>query len=1040
MTLTERAVSRPVTTCMVFVAVLVLGLVSLSKLAVDLFPEIDFPSISVFTTYEGVGPEEIETLITRPIEQAVSRVQGIDRIESFSTEGRSRVQLRFTWGVNLDTAMNDTRAAVERVRDDLPEEAATPIVFKFDLSSFPVMMLTLSGDMSSWQLRQLAEETLSYRLERVEGVAAIDVRGGLKREIHVDLDAEKLSARGVTPAQVAEALRRENVNLPAGDVKEHGHDVIVRTLGEFESVEPIANVVVTTYEGSPVRVRDIGVVEDSHEDSTTLVLIDGKPGLRMSVSKLSGSNTVEVARRVKKEVAQINQEMPEIQLRAQFDTSSYIEDSINNVEQGLFFGVGLAILILFFFLQSVRSTAIVAAAIPIAGIGTFVLMYLGDFTLNMITFGGLALAIGLLVDNSIVILENIQRHQELGSKPKPAAIKGSHEVATAITASTMTTLCIFVPVVFVSGFAGIFFSQMAYVVSFGLLCSLGVALTLVPVFASFMPTQKKVSHTTQTDTDQTSSIQAYCKACLIRAETAYIRFLRSALDSRKKVYMVATALFFVSLGLFPFVGKELMPEGDQGELQIRMKLPVGTPLEKTQSLVREVDKLIRTHVPETQAVMGISGPPGFWSSDGPNNATLRVALGDKSTRNRSADEIAQVVRKLLQNIPDLKAYVRAGERLWILRMLRGGGERLAVEIYGHDTAIATNLAKEVMEAISTVDGITDVDSDREEGNREAIIRIDPDKASHLGLSVGSIGETISAYVLGKAATYYREGGDEFRVLVQLEENERRHAKQLESLPLLTPSGKCIMLGDVSKIIRQEGPITIRRLNQERLVTVSAGFADRDLGAVISDVKNKLSRISRPKGFRIGMAGEFTEQGSAFGELLLGLLLALVLVYMVMASLFESLLHPFVMLFSIPFAIVGVMFTLLLTGTTLNVNSFLGIIVLIGVVVNNAIVLIDYVNLLRQEHHMDAHAAVIEAGRKRLRPILMTTLTTSLALLPVALGLGEGGELQSPLARVVVGGLLVSTLITLVFVPSFYLTVDAWSKKFMGRSKSRIGST
>ncbi|MFC1852336.1 efflux RND transporter permease subunit [candidate division CSSED10-310 bacterium] len=1014
MLLPERAVNRPVTTFMVFVAVLLIGMVSLSRLSIDLLPEIDFPSISIFTSYEGVGPEEIETLITRPIEQAVSRVQGIDRVESFSSEGRSRVQLRFAWGVSLDTALNDVRASIERLRGELPEEAETPVIFKFDLSSFPILFLTMSGNMEEWKLRQFAEDTISYRLERLEGVAAVDVRGGLQREIHIDLVADKLASYSVSAIQVAEALRRDNVNLPAGDVDERGLEVIVRTLGEFTSVKQMENVVIDQRDGFPIKVKDVGAVTDSFEDPTNAVYIDGTPGIRLSISKLSGANTVDVADRVKREVDQLNKEFPSIKLKARFDSSEYIRQSISNVEQGITFGAILAVFVLLIFLRSIASTLVVAIAIPIAIVGTFAMMYMGEFTLNMISFGGLALGIGMMVDNSIVILENIRRHQEEGESAREAAIKGSSEVATAITASTVTTLCIFVPVIFISGFAGIFFSQMAFVVSFALICALFVALTLVPVLAS---RQREIK------TKTSSPLVLFLERQQTRLEDRYILFLTKALAHRKTVFLISLALLIGSIMLFPLIGKELMPMGDQGEISIYAELPVNTPLDQTIQTLQEVEQTLRREIPEREVILSVAGPPGFWSDASSNAGTIRLSLVDLENRTRSSEEIANAVRPLMGKIPGLKARVRASEAFFLFRIIRGGGERLSLEIRGYDLKTGSRLAAEVADLMKETPGIVDVDVDRKEGSREMAIVIDPDKAADIGLSINAIGQVVSVYILGRAATYYREAGDEFRVLVRLREDDRIVADQVAMLPIITPSGEHIRLQDVARITRRKSPVSIRRLNQERIITVSSGFIGSDLSSIIADVETRLQTLSLPEGFTLNFGGEYEEQQKTFGQLIIGLFLAMALVYMVMASLFESFLHPFVMLLAIPFAVIGVVLSLLLTGTTFNVYSFLGAIVLTGVVVNNAIVLVDYINMLRREHSFSLTEAITEGSRRRLRPILMTTLTTCLALLPVAIGSGEGGEMQSPLARVIVGGLLTSALITLVFIPTLYATLE-----------------
>jgi hydrophobic/amphiphilic exporter-1 (mainly G- bacteria), HAE1 family len=1010
MSVSKLAVQRPITTYMIFIAVVLLGVVSAMRLAVDLLPEIEFPAISIYTMYEGVGPEEMETLITRPIEETVSTVQGLDKLESFSGEGMSRVQLQFAWGVSLDSALNDVRAAIERIRGTLPEEAETPVVFKFDLSSFPIMYLTLSGDMEPWRLRRLAEDTIKYRLERVEGVASADVRGGLRREIHVDLDADRLSALHITAAEVAEAIKRENVNLPGGDVIDDGREVIVRTLGEFESVAAIPEVIVAVREGAPLRVRDIGTVSDSFEDPENIVLVDGKPGVRLAIAKLSGANTVEVADRVREEVERINRDVPGVTVQARFDTSQYIRESIDNLKVGVLFGAGLAVFVLLLFLGSVRATLVIATAIPIAAVGTFSLMYLGGLTLNMISFGGLALGIGMLVDNAIVVLESIQRHKERGMAPKEAAVVGSGEVATAITASTLTTLSIFVPVVFIEGFAGIFFGQMAAVVSFSLICSLAVALMLIPVLAA--------RGRAAPQKDPSGERRRWTAAL----ERAYGAALGGALRWPALVFLVLTACLATAVYLFPRIGRELMPEGDQGEIRVDGELAVGTPLDKTVSVIRGIETQIREAVPELDTLMSVAGPPGYWSNAGKNGVGLRVSLVDLKRRSRSADEVAGVIRPIVTRVPGLTARVRAGERFWLFRLIRGGGERISLDVRGFDSRTAEALAAEVADIVKGVDGVEDVDVDRKPGGREAVLTIDRERAADLGLSVSAVGDAISTYVLGKAATYYREGGDEFTVLVQLEEKDRETSATFESLPLITPSGARVTLGDVAHIVKRDAPVSIRRVNQERVITVSGGFAGRDLGAIMAEIQERVAEIEVPYGFEIATGGEAKEQKEAFLQLVIGLGLAIILVFMVMASLFESLVHPLIMLFAIPFSAIGVVGTLLLTHTTLNVFSFMGIIVLTGVVVNNAIVLVDYINQLRSRG-TPLTDAVLEASKRRLRPILMTTLTTVLALIPVAIGLSEGSELQAPLARVLVGGLAASTLITLVFVPTLYHTVE-----------------
>jgi len=1012
-------IRRPVATFMLFIAVVSIGVISFLRLSIDLLPQIEFPSISIMTTYEGVNPHEMETLITRPIEEAVSTIQGVERVESFSAEGRSRVQLRFSWGTSLDSALSDVRAAVERVKGVLPEDADTPVVFKFDLSTFPIMMLTLSGEMEPWRLRKLADEDLKYRLERVNGVAAVDVRGGLRREIQVNLSALKLTSYGITPSQVIAALKRDNIDVAAGDVLDREREVIVRTVGEFKSVNQIAETVVGVKDRQPIKVKDLGFVSDSFEKPTSSVFFNRKPGIRLAVSKLPDANTVDVSQRVEREIEKINAQMPHIKIGKRFDSAEFIKDSISSLKQGLIIGAVLAVIILIIFLRRLYPTVIVSVAIPIAIIGTFAFMYLLGFTLNMITLGGLAIGLGMLVDNSIVVIENIQYHRNLGSGKKESSIQGASEVAIAITASTLTTVCVFIPVIFLGGLPKILFGQLAAVVTFSLICSLTVALTLVPVMASLgrENSRRRVLQ------ELARKIEIYEGRIL----SGYSKTLYWVLKRRKWVYSLALFLFIASLFALKFVGKELMPETDQGEISITGELPVGTPLEKTEKVAKNISAMIENKVPEAELVMAMAGPPGFWSEAGSNGINIRVELKKKPVRKRSTEKIAGFLRPHILSIPDFKSHVRLNEGFFIFRMLRGGGERIGVEIRGYELSKSLSLAKRISGIIEKIDGVTDTDIDLKEGNEEASIFVDNNKAADLGLTPGDIARTVSTYVLGTVSTYYRERGDEFPIRVELNESDRRNRSQLEELPIVTPSGKHILLKDIATIKRTYAPLSIRRINQERVVTVSAGFAGRDLGSIIADIKERISKLPLPEGLSINMGGEYEEQQKTFSGLIFGFILAIMLIYMVMASLYESLKHPFIILFSIPFAFIGVVAILLLTGTTLNVYSFIGVIVLVGVVVNNAIVMIDYINLLRRERGVGLVEAVVEGATRRLRPILMTTLTTVLALIPVAIGIGEGSEMQTPLSRVLVGGLTSSTLITLVLIPCIYVSFEKSGK-------------
>jgi HAE1 family hydrophobic/amphiphilic exporter-1 len=1021
MNLPKFAVHRPVLTTMAFIGILVLGMVSFTRLQIDLLPEIDFPSISVVTTYEGAGPEEIETIMTRPMEQALSTIEGIERIESFSTEGRSRVALRFVWGTDLDTALNDVRATVERLKERLPDEADDPVVYKFNLGSFPVMYLGLSGSLDEPTLRLIAERDLSPRLERLEGVAAVEARGGLKREIHILLDSDRLRALGLSPAAVVQAVRENNRNVPAGQVDEFDEKVLIRSVGEATNVLDFQNMVVairSEWDGKqyPIYLKDIAEVLDTFEEPTNVVYVNGQPGIRLNINKQSGSNTVAVAETVRREIALINQDYAgKVKLDILTDTSDYIKSSISSVQESVLIGAFLAVLVLLAFLRNVRSTIIIATGIPISIIGMFTLMYAFDITLNLISFGGVALGIGMLVDNAIVILENIYQKYEKGLSPMDAAIEGSQEVSGAIVASTMTTLVVFVPVIFLTGFSAIFFGQMAFVVSFALVCSLAVALTLIPVLSSRFLAGGDIQR-------DEKSAQAHSS----KLESGYAWVVQKALNWPRLTMAISIVLLGASFGLVPFIGTELMPEDDQSEVNINLELPIGTRIELTERAVKKLEEIVVKEVPELENLQTIVGTPGFFSTSGEESARISVKLVKPHLRDRSSDDIANALRpKVTGIIPGADVRSSAGGGLWILRVLRGGGERLEVQVRGFDLAEADRIAGDVRKRMEAIPGISGARASRQPGGREVQILPDRAKIARMGLQYNDVASQLQTYLQGTRASVLRDQGDEFNVVVQLREDERRGVDAVLEVPIVVPGQGTTPLRNLVEVREVEGPLTIERLNQNRVVMITAQLTgERDLGAIVEELRSQIRDIEHSPSFSILVTGETEEQKKTFESLLIGILLAIALVYMVMAAQFESFHQPLMIMFSVPFAAIGVLVTLAATGTTFNIQSFMGCVVLTGIVVNNAIVLIDYINLMRAQG-MPLHEAVLHSSRKRLRPILMTTATTILALIPVALGYGEGGETQTPLARAVVGGLVTSTLISLVIIPVLYQWVEGW---------------
>ena len=1011
MQISNAAIRRPVTTAMFFLMVVVFGAVSFIRLPIDLMPDITYPTITVNTAYEHVGPQEIEELITRPIEETVSSVQGVEKIRSVSSEGNSSVRVSFVWGTNLDDAANDIRARVDRIRDRLPEDAESPVIWKFDLSAFPVLFLGVSGRMDPVEMRDLVEHQVKYRMERAPGVAAVDIRGGLRREIHVALDRRKLTAIDLSLGAILASLQSENLNLPAGLVDDGDLEVLIRTKGQYETVGEIRNTVVQVRDGVPILLKDLGTIEDSYEEVTQIVRLDGVPGLRMYVNKQSGSNTVQVVDAVLAEVKRMDEDLPQIRVLPTLDTSDYIKRAISNVRSSAVCGGTLAAVILFLFLHNLRSTLIIGVAIPISIVATFGLMYFSGYTLNIMTFGGLALGVGMLVDNAIVVLENIFRHTEIGRSSRDAAVEGTGEVSTAITASTLTTLVVFLPVVFIRGMAGVTFKQLAAVVSFALFCSLVVALTLIPVLGSRFLRPVRGSGQPGQGSGRSRWLMSW-------VEHEYVLLLRTALRHRAAAIVLAGLLLGVSILLTKRIGVELMPKADESEVRVTGEMAVGTRLEVLDATFQDLERIVREAVPEAKTINSRVGGSG-WRSSGKHTGEVRVSLVPVSQRTRSSADVCRDLRPLLARIPGTIIRVREGEGLFLFRMLAGGEEAAEVQIRGYDLDVGWQLALRVKEEMERVVGVTDVRIRPEKGQPEEIVQIDRPKAAALGLTVSEIAHDIETSLSGTSATLFREGGDEYKILVRLKESDRLSVNDVLDMTVASRSGRSIALKNVVRLGRREGPVSVEREDQERIVTVSGNIAQRDLGSVMEDVKARIAAIPKPKDFEIIPTGEYEEQQKAFRELFMGLCLAIVLVYMVMASQFESLRDPFVVMFSIPMATIGVVLTLILTNTTFSIQSFIGCIMLAGIVVNNAILLVDYTNLLRRRDGLPLLQAIEEGGRRRLRPILMTTLTTVVGLSPLALGLGEGGEVQAPMARVVIGGLVSSMLITLVIIPTLY---------------------
>ena len=1025
MNLPRFAVHRPVLTIMLCLIVIILGSVSFRRLPIDLMPDITYPTLSITTEYENASPEEVEELISRLIEEAMSAVPGVEEVTSVSAEGRSNVRVTFAWGTNLDAAANDIRDRLDRIIPRLPEDAERPRLRKFDLASFPILILGAASNLDPIQMRDIIDNQVKYRIERIPGVASLDVHGGLNREIHVNLNAEKLKALGLPIDQVLNRIEEQNINLPAGSIEQGQMDITIRTPGVYTNLDQLRNTVVAIREKAPIQLNEIAAVEDAWEKVTQIVRVNGRPGIRLAVNKQSGKNTVEVATEVLKEIKRINADIPQLHITPIIDTSDYIKRSITNVGTTIVYGGALAVLVLLLFLRNIPSTAIITTTIPISIIATFTLMYFGGFTLNLMTLGGLALGVGMLVDNAIVVLENIHRLRESGEEPEAAAIEGSKEVMAAVIASTITTLVVFLPLIFVRGMAGIMFKQLSYVVSFSLACSLTVALTLVPMLASRVRRSVvPVGGGKQTRQQRLFQIVA---GFFGRLEQRYGNLLSFALNHRMAVLSAAGLLLVASLLLIPLVGVELMPSLDESEVIVNAEMAMGTKLEVLGDTFQKIEGIVKKEVPEIKNTVAYIGGSS-WRARGSNAGEMRIALKPVTERKRSSEQIAAALRRKLTFLPGVTVRTRAGQGLFLLRIGTSEGDKVELEVRGHDFEISDALARRVQQVVENVEGITDVKISRETGMPEELILVDRHKAADMKLTILKIAKMLQTALTGTAASYFREAGNEYMIRVKLAEMDKKDLQEILDLSLTNADGEPVILRNVVNAQPRKGPVLIQRKDQERVVYVSANISGRDMGSVLADIQKGLRNIPVPKDFGIVFGGDYEEQQRAFRELMMSFVLALVLVYMVMASLYESLRYPLVVMFSVPLAGIGVIVMLFLTHTTFNVQSFIGCIMLGGIAVNNAILLVDHINLLRRRDQMPLRAAIEEAGRRRLRPILMTATTTILAMTPLALGIGEGGEAQAPMARAIIGGLLSSSLITLVVIPTVYALFERRSLK------------
>ena len=1080
------AVTHPVTIWMATVAAVVFGFVALGRLDMRLLPEIRYPSVTVQTDFPNTAPVDVENLVTRPLEEAVGVVPGLLRVHSISQAGMSQITLEFAWGTNMDFASLDVREKIDLIQ--LPQDVRPPVLLKYDPALDPVLRIGLWGDQPQVQLRQIAEDVLKRDIESLEGVAAAKVAGGLEEEIRVEVDETKLSAMGIPISRVNEVLAQENINASGGRLRDRNAEYIVRTLSRFENLDDIGNVTLQVIDGKPIKLRDVATVIRTHRERTTVTHVDGRESVEVAVFKEGDANIVDLAGRVKDHLALLRDRLPEgTEMEVLFDQSIFIGNAVGEVRNNALIGGVLAIMVLFVFLRDLRSTLIIGVSIPISIIATFILMYTRGVSLNVMSLGGLALGVGMLVDNSIVVLEAIHRRRERAADQDDdgeTVVRGASEVSGAVMASTLTTVAVFVPIVFVVvGVAGQIFRDQALTVTFSLFISLIVALTFTPMAMAFgrragsvgdaddpIMTGRRFFAWTRLAGDgrlvgrilkligltlvmalptlflyAASLIGRGVRWLLITAMTpltwlfekswprlcrAYGGLLRSSLGHRPLVLMLALAAAVGAVLLFPSLGMELIPPMAQGEFTLALEMPEGTPLSVTD---REVG-LIEGELAKIDGVILLSADIGI-SRDGEtsaqrrkeNRAEVHVKLNEATSE--TEERVFEEVRRVMVAHPEVTTKIRR-------QSLFSFNAPIEVDVYGYNLDDLQRTADTIAAELERIDGLRDVKLSMVPGSPEVRVSFDRDKLNHWGLSLAAVSETVRGKVRGTVASRMRDRERHIDIRVLNEDEQRNTLQAISDLIVAEREGVPIPLSAVAEMSVARGPSEIHRLGRKRVAIVSANLAGRDLGTVSREIESRLQDVALPANVSWELGGQNEEMQSSYRSLQMAILLAVFLVYLVMAAQFESFLYPFIIMFTVPLALVGAIYGLVATSTPVSVIAVIGAIMLAGIVVNNGIVLVDRINQLRRAGE-ELFEAVRNAGAERFRPIVMTTATTVLGLLPMALGLGEGAELRTPLAITVISGLLVSTLLTLVVVPVVYTLITPGGLAAGNRAGSTI---
>ncbi|MFH1553086.1 MAG: efflux RND transporter permease subunit [Candidatus Omnitrophota bacterium] len=1035
MGLPEFSIRKPVTTVMIFVGVMLFGIISLTKLPQELFPPITYPQLTVFTGYANAAPEEIETLLTKPVEEAVGTVSGLKGLQSISKEGVSLVIAEFDWDQNMDFASLRTREKVDLIKARLPRDATEPLVVPFNPFELPIMTISVTGDRNLVQLRQIATDTIKEELEKIDGVASASVEGGLEREILVDVNQGKLQTYGVPILDVSDAITNANLNYPAGTIKESFYEYLIRTLGEFKDVREIGDVVVKSAaddqmalpfeqkmaqreispEAKLVLVKDVADVRDTFKERSSFSRYNGEENVSISIQKQAQANTMQVINRIRASFGRLKTILPDdVKIEVIYDQSIFIRDAINGVRDAALQGGVLAFLVLLVFLRSIKSSAIVTLSMPISIMIVFTFMYFGGLSINIMSLGGLALGVGMLVDNAIVVMENIFRHREqLGKTPEKAATDGAEEVSNAIVASTLTTIAVFLPMIFVVGVAGQLFKELAFTVTFSLIGSLWVALTLIPLLSCKLGGGEK-----ETAKGAASFTGGEVWKKILRE---YEVLLRKFLVHKRIGLWIVTAIFISSLFIFNFLDKELMPKTEQGQFIAKIDMPVGTKVSETNKIALKVEDKILEY-PDAESVSSIVGSTmggsarDMVSRMGSHQGQLIVNLKEKR-KGKTIDAVQELQEQFKEDKALKDARIKFSLQQGVISgAFGGGGKPITIEIKGEKLEEMERIARKIKEELGQIKGIFGIEDDVPEPSPEVRINVDKDKAALYNISVVDLARIAQMVLRGYIPSRFKEKGHEIDIRVRLREEDRNSYDKLYRVRINSPGGGMFPLGSVADFEKGKGPSEIKRLGQERTIIVSANVAGRKIADIVADVYTMLNGMELESGYMTKLAGESEEMEKSFNSLRFALILSIIMVYMIMAAQFESLTQPLIILFTVPLSLIGVLLAWFATSTSVSVVALLGVIMLGGIVVNNGIVLIDYTNLLMSKGK-GVVDAVVEASLARLRPIIMTALTTVLGLFPMALAVGRGSELRAPLAISVMGGLIIATFLTLVVIPS-----------------------